>query len=74
MDFWLANALTFLLFVGVHLPGWLSLHLFNWPLSGTISVFSFAMGVVFRFTRSLWSCIISHDANDFISFVLFRGR
>jgi membrane protease YdiL (CAAX protease family) len=36
MNFWLANMLTSLLFVGVHLPGWLSLHLFNWPLAAII--------------------------------------
>jgi hypothetical protein len=32
------------------------------------------MGVLFKMTRSLWSCIIRHDANDFVSFVLFHGR
>ena len=74
MNFWVANLLTSLLFVGVHLPGWLSLHLFNWPLATIFFAFSFAMGVLFKMTRSLWSCIISHDANNFVSFVLFHGR
>ena len=74
MNFWFANLLTSLLFVGVHLPGWLSLHLFDWPLAAIIFAFSFAMGVLFKMTRSLWSCIIAHDANDFVSFVLFHGR
>jgi membrane protease YdiL (CAAX protease family) len=74
MNFWLANLLTSLLFVGVHLPGWLSLHLFSWPLAANIIVFGFVMGILFRITRSLWSCIITHDANDFVSFVLFHGR
>jgi membrane protease YdiL (CAAX protease family) len=74
MNFWLANLLTSLLFVGVHLPGWLSLHLFSWPLAANNFVFGFVMGILFRITRSLWSCIITHDANDFVSFVLFHGR
>jgi CAAX protease family protein len=74
MGFWLANVLTSLLFVAVHLPGWLSLHLFNWALAANISVFGLAAGAVFRYSRSLWACIIGHDANDFISFVLFHGR
>jgi len=74
MNFWLANALASLLFVGIHLPGWLSLHLFSWPLAANIFVFSFIMGILFRITRSLLSCIIAHDGNDFVSFVLFHGR
>ena len=74
MGFWLANVLTSLLFVAVHLPGWLSLHLFNWGLAANIFVFGLAAGTVFRYSRSLWACIIGHDANDFISFVLFHGR
>lgn len=52
MNFWVANLLTSLLFVGVHLPGWLSLHLFNWPLATIFFAFSFAMGVLFKMTRS----------------------
>ena len=74
MNFWLANALASLLFVGIHLPGWLSLHLFSWPLAVNIFAFGFVMGILFRLTRSLWSCIIAHDGNDFVSFVLFHGR
>ena len=73
-NFWLANALASLLFVGIHLPGWLSLHLFGWPLAASIFAFSFVRDILFRITRSLWSCIVAHDANDFVSFVLFHGR
>jgi membrane protease YdiL (CAAX protease family) len=50
------------------------LHLFSLPLALNILAVSFVLGAVFRYSRSLWSCIISHSANDFISFVLFSGR
>jgi uncharacterized protein len=74
MNFWLANGLTSLVFVGVHLPGWFMLHMFALPAAANVLVLSLAWGVVFRYSRSLWSCIISHNANDFISFVLFHGQ
>jgi len=74
MNFWLANGIASLLFVGLHLPGWFMLHLFTPSLALNIFIFSFALGAVFRYSGSLWSCIISHSANDFISFVLFHGR
>jgi membrane protease YdiL (CAAX protease family) len=74
MNFWLANAVTSVVFVGMHLPGWFMLHLFSLPLALNILAVSFVLGAVFRYSRSLWSCIISHSANDFISFVLFSGR
>ena len=74
MNFWIANGLTSLVFVGLHLPGWFMLHLFTPGLALNIFVLSFVWGLVFRYSRSLWSCIISHSANDFISAVLFHGR
>jgi len=74
MNFWPANGLTSLIFAGFHLPGWLMLDLFSWPLALNIFAISFALGLVLRYSRSLWGCIISHDANNFISFVLYHGR
>ena len=74
MNFWFANALTSAIFVGFHLPGWLTLHLLTVPLVFNVFVMSFMWGAMFRYSRSLWSCIISHSANDFVSFVLFRGH
>ena len=74
MNFWLANALTSLVFVSLHLPGWFRLHLFTPSLTLNIFALSFVWGMVFRCSRSLWSCVISHSASDFISFVLFHGR
>jgi uncharacterized protein len=72
MNFWLANLLTSLLFVGVHLPGWVSLHLFQATLAMNVFVISFLLGAIFWYSRSLWSCIVGHSANDFVSFVLFQ--
>jgi uncharacterized protein len=74
MNFWAANLVTSLLFVGIHLPGWLSLHLFSAGLAANIFVISFLLGAVLWYTRSLWACIIGHSGNDFVSFVLFHGR
>ena len=50
------------------------LHLFGWPLALNIFIFSLVMGAVFRWSGSLWACIISHSANDCFSFLLFNGR
>jgi uncharacterized protein len=74
MNFWLANILTSIIFVSGLLPGWVMLHLFTPALAVNIFVFSIVMGAAFRYSRSLWSCIIAHDASDFISFVLFHSR
>ncbi|MGO8697892.1 MAG: type II CAAX prenyl endopeptidase Rce1 family protein [Limisphaerales bacterium] len=74
MNFWLANGLTSLVFVSLHLPGWFLLRLFTPLLALNIFLLSFVWGLVFRYSRSLWACIICHDANDFISSVLFHGR
>ena len=74
MNFWLANALTSVIFVGMHLPGWLMLNLFALRLALYVFAFSFVLGAVFHYSRSLWSCIIGHSANNLVSAVLFGGR
>ena len=71
-DFWLANAMTSLLFLAIHLPGWLALHTLNAPEAVTIVVFGFVMGLVVTWSDSLWAAIVAHSANDFMSFVVFR--
>jgi membrane protease YdiL (CAAX protease family) len=35
-------------------------------------VFGIVMALVFKYSRSLWAPVITHSANDFLSFVLFR--
>jgi len=47
LGFWRANLITSLLFLAIHLPGWIALQ--------------------------LWAPILTHSANDFLSFVVF-GR
>jgi membrane protease YdiL (CAAX protease family) len=71
-NFWMANLITSLLFLEVHVPGWIALHQLRADTAVTIFVFGFIMAVVFRYSTSLWAPIITHSTNDFMSFVLFR--
>jgi membrane protease YdiL (CAAX protease family) len=71
-SFWIANLLTSLLFVIIHLPGWMALHLLRVETVVFVFLFSIVMGVVFRASRSLWSVIVAHSLNDFLSGVIFR--
>jgi len=72
IGFWRANLVTSLLFVAIHVPGWLALRMFR--VENALSIF--AIGVVLalaaRWSRSLWAAIVAHSANDFLSFVIFR--
>ena len=70
--FWVANLISSLLFLGVHLPGWISLHLLNAPTVVSVFVFGAVMAILFKLSKSLWACIVAHSLNDFISFVLFH--
>ena len=71
LNFWLANTITALLFLIIHLPGWFALHTFSTRAAITITVFGFVMGLVVRWSNSLWAAIVAHSANDFMSFVVF---
>ncbi len=50
--------------------------LFRWrrraDTAVTVFVFGFVMALALRYSRSLWAPIITHSANDFLTFVLFR--
>lgn len=70
--FWVANLLTSLLFVCIHLPGWLALHLLRIEAVMFVFLFSIVMGVLFRYSQSLWSVIVAHSLNDFLASVIFR--
>jgi membrane protease YdiL (CAAX protease family) len=70
--FWIANLLSSLLFLSIHLPGWISLHLLRVDNVIFVFIFGVVMAIVFKYCRSLWGSIIPHSLNDFISFVLFR--
>jgi uncharacterized protein len=72
LNFWLANLITSLLFVAIHLPGWMALHTLRVENVATIFIFGIVMGTVFKWSDSLWAPIVTHSANDFLSFVIFR--
>jgi membrane protease YdiL (CAAX protease family) len=68
-----ATLLSSLLFLAIHLPGWLSLHLFQPRVAIFVFVFGVVMVLLLRYTKSLWAPIVSHSLNDFMSAVLFGG-
>lgn len=70
--FWPATLITSVLFVEVHVPGWLALHMFRAELPISIFVFGVVMAIAFRYSRSLWAPIAAHSANDFLSFVVYH--
>jgi len=73
VGFGLATVITSLLFLAIHIPGWLALHTLRADTAATIFVFGVVMSIVFKYADSLWAPAVTHSANDFISFVLF-GR
>jgi membrane protease YdiL (CAAX protease family) len=68
--FWPALLVSSLLFLAIHIPGWLMLGAFS--ISNVVFVFVFGalMGTVLRYSKSLWAPIVAHSLNDFISVVL----
>jgi CAAX protease family protein len=73
VNFWVANLISSLLFLGIHLPGWISLHMLRVGNVVVVFTLGFIMAIVFRYTKSLWSAIITHSLNDFLSAVVFGG-
>jgi membrane protease YdiL (CAAX protease family) len=69
--FWVANLLSSWLFVGIHLPGWITRHLLISADVVTIFLIGVVLAAVFYYAKSLWSSIIAHSLNDFFSVVLF---
>jgi membrane protease YdiL (CAAX protease family) len=72
-SFPVASLISSLLFLLIHLPGWLSLHLFRTQVAIFVFIFGVVMTVLLRYARSLWAPIVSHSLNDFFSAVLFHG-
>lgn len=70
--FWLANLLSSLLFLGIHLPGWIMLHTLTWSNVLSIFVLGVIFATMFYYSKTLWSSIITHSLNDFLSSVLFH--
>jgi membrane protease YdiL (CAAX protease family) len=68
--FWPALVISSLLFLAIHIPGWLMLGAFSISNAVFVFVFGALMGIVLRYSKSLWAPIIAHSLNDFISVVL----
>lgn len=72
-SFPLASLIASLLFLAIHLPGWLSLHLFTIHSAVFVFVFGLLMALLLYFSESLWAPIVSHSLNDFFAAVLFKS-
>jgi membrane protease YdiL (CAAX protease family) len=70
--FWAGNLITSFLFLAVHVPGWIASDALRLDRALAIVIFGFVMGIVFECSDSLWAPIVTHSANDFLSFVIFR--
>jgi CAAX protease family protein len=71
MEFWLANLITSLLFVAIHLPGWIALHTFNPGAAVSVFILGAVLAMAVKYSDSLWAPILTHSANDCLSFVIF---
>ena len=69
----LAVMTSSLLFLAIHLPGWISLNTLRPEKGVTIFIVGVVLAVIFKYSGSLWSAIIAHTSNNFIAGVLF-GR
>jgi membrane protease YdiL (CAAX protease family) len=67
-----AVALSSLLFVGAHVPGWIMLGMLTASRAIYIFAFGVIMAIVLRYSRSLWAPIVAHSLNDGLSNVLFH--
>jgi len=70
-----ANLLTAMLFLGIHVPGWLYTQGPHWgllSLGATILVAGWVFGLMMEVTDSLWPPILLHLLNNVLSGVL-RG-
>jgi membrane protease YdiL (CAAX protease family) len=74
MGFARANLLQALLFLLMHLSGWILLGQFRFPsvfrLTGSVLLFALFSGWLLRRSRSLWACMIAHSFNNLASFVV----
>ena len=71
MNGWLANLVTSLLFLSIHLPGWIALHTFNAGGAASVFVLGVVLAWAVSYSGSLWAGIITHSANDCLTFVIF---
>lgn len=73
MGFARANLLQALLFLLMHVPGWVLLGRFRFPAAlqsaATVLLFALFAGWLLRRTNSLWACMVAHSFNNLASFV-----
>jgi membrane protease YdiL (CAAX protease family) len=69
----LAIMTSSMLFLAIHLPGWISLNALRPEKAVSIFIIGVVLAVIFKYSGSLWSAIIAHTSNNFIAGVLF-GR
>ncbi len=68
-----ANFLTALLFLGIHIPGWLYIQGPHWgllPLGGSILFAGWIFGLMMEVTGSLWPPILLHLLNNVLAGLL----
>jgi uncharacterized protein len=70
--FSVAVTLSSILFVVIHIPGWLLLGMLSYFNVLFVFVFGVLMALLFRYSKSLWGPILAHSFNDFLSAVLFH--
>ena len=65
--FWIGNIVNAILFALIHIIGWtiLGQSIINYGLG--IFVFALITGIVLKKTNSIWSCLLIHIFNNFIS-------
>lgn len=67
-----ALVMSSMLFVGVHVPGWIMLGTLTAYNVAFIFTFGAVMAIIFRYSQSLWAPIITHSLNDALSHVIFH--
>lgn len=69
---WVANLLTSLLFVGIHLPFWLTHNPLPLVIVNSVGVFifSFFAGILTLKTASIWPATVAHVANNLVASML----
>ena len=73
LGFWGANLITSLLFLAIHIPGWIALDMLHAERAASVFILGLVMAAAVRFSGSLWAPIVAHSANNGLSFVLL-GR
>jgi uncharacterized protein len=73
-SFWMANLAQATLFLIIHCAGWILLGQFSIPgvfrPGGYVFLFGLLLGVVWKKSGSLWSCIVLHSINNLCSFAI----